>query len=228
MFGKLQNNFLWFLKDSWSAWRSQTFFWSCRSFRMSVKLEKAFWDPGGLNIFKKLFCVSVSLCESPWVILSRREWPWVAVSHRELTWVSVRISVSLSVSSCIFLSHCESSWVSVSLRESLWVSVSLHESSWVAVSRRDSPWVAVILSEPPCVSVSLFESLWVSVHSPTQEDLSWKKCSVDATHAKWKFGSNALIRPFCRMIWREKLNKMQFEVLSQILRDLRDKTQYQI
>ena len=42
MFGKLGYIFVWFLEDSWSAWRSQTFFWSCRSFRMSGKLVNIF------------------------------------------------------------------------------------------------------------------------------------------------------------------------------------------
>ena len=53
-----------------------------------------------------------------------------------------------------------------------------------------------------------------------------KKCAVDATYAKWKFGSKALSRPFCKMIWREKLKKIKFEVFGLILKDLRNKNQF--
>ena len=72
-----------------------------------------------------------------------------------------------------------------------------------------------------------FLSIKYTIHSPIQEDFSSKKCSVDATYAKWKFGSNANVIPFFEIFWREKLKKINFKVFGLILREWRNKNQFQ-
>ena len=49
-------------------------------------------------------------------------------------------------------------------------------------------------------------------HSPIEEDLSRKKCAVDETYAKWKFGSKYDMKPIFRIFYRELFEKWFFKV----------------
>ena len=115
---KLVNIFVWLLQDSWSAWRSWTFVWSCRSSRMSVKL---------VNIF-------LSLLQDSWSAWSSWIFFWSCKSSR-MSVKLVNIFVWLlqdawsAWSSRIFFWSCRSSRMSVKLVN---IFVWLLQDSWSA------------------------------------------------------------------------------------------------
>ena len=49
----------------------------------------------------------------------------------------------------------------------------------------------------------------ILLHTQPGEDLNPKKCSGDATYAKWKFGSKADIWPILEIFWLAIFEKIQ-------------------